>query len=74
MVEKKISLHPYSKTQEIDFRYPKKYRPLSKKGKDNATWKYCNKGSNKNKNKTKSHNCFFANQRQTQDPKKDKRG
>ena len=66
----KASLQPLSGTREIDSRCSKDYKPLAKKNKDNASWEYHNKAFNKDKNKVKSHNFSFANQFQTQAPKK----
>ncbi len=61
-----------SKTREINSRCPKRYRLSVKKDKDDAYWEYHDEASNKDKDKVKSHNSSFANQPQTQAPKKDK--
>ena len=70
--EVKASLQLPSGTREINSRYPKRYKPLIKKDKNNAYWEHCKEVFNKDKNKTKSHNSFSAKQPQTQAPKKDK--
>ncbi len=58
--------------REINARCPKGHCLLVKKDKEDTYWKHHNEAS-KDKQKTKSHNFFFANQPQTQAPKKDKR-
>ena len=59
----KASLQLPSRIREINFRYPKRYKPLVKKDKDNAYWKQRDKTSNKDKKKAQSHNpSSFANQ------------
>ncbi len=66
----KTSLQSPSGTREIDSRCPKGYMPSVKKDKENTNWEHWNRV----KDKTKSHNLFFANsQAQTQASKKDKR-
>ena len=66
-IETKTGLQLPSGTKEIDSKYSKGYRPLVKKNEDDAYWEHCNKASNKEKKKAKSHNLFsFANQLQTQ--------
>ena len=73
-IEAKTSLQLPFGTKKINSKYPKGYRPLVKKNKDNTSWEYCNEAFNKDKNKAKSHNSSFANQFQIQASKKDKRG
>ena len=70
--EAKAGLQPHSMIKEIDSRYPKKYRPLVKKDKDDAYQEHRNKVFNKDKKKAKSHPSFSANQLETQASKKDK--
>ncbi len=70
-VEAKINLQPLSGTREINSRYPRGHRPSVKKDKDEANREHQNKVP---KDKAKFHNSFFANQPQTQAPKKYKRG
>lgn len=57
--EVKTDLQPPSRTKEINSRCPKRHRPSAKKHKDDANWKY--RDGDKDKDKTKSHNPFFAN-------------
>ena len=68
----KASLQPLFETRKIDSKYLKGYKPLTKKDKDNISWKYCNEAFNIYEDKAKYHNSSFANQFQTQAPKKDK--
>lgn len=56
-IEVKANLQPPSETKEINFRYPRSYRLLAKKNKDNVNWEHWNKV----KDKAKSHNLSFAN-------------
>ncbi len=56
-VKAKASLQPPFRTNEIDSIYPRGYKPLVKKNKDDANWKH----QDGDKNKAKSHNLFFAN-------------
>ncbi len=72
-VEAKTNLQPSFYVREIDARCPKDYRSLVKKDKEDTYREYRNKAS-KDKEKAKSHNSSFANQPQTQAPKKDKYG
>ena len=60
-VKAKVSLQLLSRTMKINSRYPKGYKSLAKKEKDKANWKYWDKAFNKDKDKIKSHNSFFAN-------------
>lgn len=65
----KVSLQPSSRSREIDFRYPKSYRPSAKKDKNEATQEHWDA------DKAKSYNLFPAantSQSQTQAFKKDK--
>ena len=71
-VEAKASLQSYSMIREIDSICPKRHRSSIKKDKDNAYWEYRDEGSNKNKEKAKSHPLSSANQPQTQASKKNK--
>ena len=73
-IEANANLQPPFRTKKIDSRYPKEYKLLAKKDKNNASWEYCNEASNKDKDKAKSHNSSSVNQHQTQTPKKDKCG
>lgn len=67
----KASLQPSSGTREINSRYPKKYKPLVKKDKNDANQEHRNEVSNKDKDIAKFHNLSFANsQPQTQISKK----
>ncbi len=68
--EVKANLQPPFGTRKIDSRYPKGYRSLIKKDKNDAYWKHCDEASNKDKEKAKSYNPSFANQPQTQVSKK----
>ena len=54
--EVKTSFQLFSRIREIDSNCLKRYRSLVKKDKDNAYRKQCNKASNKDKKKAKSHN------------------
>ena len=66
-IEAKASLQPPSETKKIDSKYPKRYKPLVKKDKDDVYWDQHDKASNRNKKKTKSHNLSSStNQTQTQ--------
>lgn len=67
-VEIKASLQLFSGTREINFKYPKGYRPLSKKNKFEANWEHWDK----DKDKAKPHNLYppNTNQLQTQASKK----
>lgn len=60
--EIKDGLQPFFGTKKIDTRYPKRYRPSTKKNKDDTFWEYYNKAFNQDKNKTKSYNLFSVNQ------------
>ncbi len=53
--EVKTSLQPLSRTKEIDFRYPKSYKPSVKRDKDKANREY------QNGNKTKPHYLSLTN-------------
>ncbi len=64
-VKVKANLQPTSETKEIDSRYPKEYRLLVKKNKEDAYEEHCDKVSNKDKEKAKFYNPSFANQPQT---------
>ncbi len=65
--EAKASLQPPSGTRGINSRYPKRYRPLVKKDKDDAYREQRNEASNRDKEKTRFHNSSSsANQPQTQ--------
>lgn len=66
-VKAKASFKPLFGTRNIDFRCPKKYRPLVNKYKNNIYWEHCKEVSNRVKKKTKSPNCSFVNQPQTQE-------
>lgn len=66
-VEVKADLHLSFKTRKINFRYPMSHKPLVKKDKDKANWKYQNEAL---KDKAKSHNFSSAIQPLTQAPKK----
>ncbi len=70
-MEAKSNLQLVSGTKEIDSRCLRHYRPLVKKDKDDANYKYRDKAP---KDKAKSYNFFSANQSQTQTSKKNKRG
>ncbi len=73
-VEAKANLQPPFYVRDIDVRCPKGHRPSAKKDKEDTYRKPQNEAF-KDKNKTKSHSSStFANQPQTQAPKKDKRG
>ena len=64
-IEAKAGLQPPFKIKEIDSRYPKGYKPLVKKDKNNAYWEQRNEATNRDKKKAKSHNpSFSANQPQ----------
>ena len=69
-VEVKANLQQPFYVREIDSKCPKGYCLLVKKDKENANLEHCNKASNKNKEKAKSHNPFSANQPQAQASKK----
>ncbi len=80
MVEKagdanaKANVQPPFYVRDIDARCPKGLRPLAKKEKEN-TYQEPQNEAFKDKDKVKSHSSStFANQPQTQVPKKDKRG
>ena len=63
--EAKTGLQPPSGTRKIDSRYPKGYKLLVKKNKDNTYQEQYNETSNRDKEKTKSHNPLSsANQPQ----------
>ncbi len=68
-VKAKANLQPLSRTREIDFRYPRDYKLLVKKDKDDANREHRDKAP---KNKSKSQNSSFANQPQTQASKKNR--
>ena len=59
-VEVKAGLQPPFGTKEINFKCPKRYRPLVKKDKNNAYWKQYDEAFNRNKKKTKFHNPLFS--------------
>ncbi len=70
----KANLPPPFYVREIDSRYPKGYRPLTKKDKED-TYREPQNEASKDKDKAKSHSSpTSANQSETQAPKKDKRG
>ncbi len=74
-VNTKANLQSPFYIKDIDFRCLKGHRPSAKKDKKDTYWEPHNKVLNKNKDKTKSHNSStFANQPQTQAPKKDECG
>lgn len=58
-VEVRASLQPLSGTREVDFRCPKGYKPSAKKEKDEVNQKHWD--ANKDKDKAKFYNSFFAN-------------
>ncbi len=70
-VEAKANLQPPFYVWEIDSRCPKCHRSLAKKDKEDIYWKPRDESS---KDKAKSQISSFANQPQTQTPKKDKYG
>ncbi len=70
-IEANINLQSPSGIREIDSRYPKDYKLLVKKDKDNTNQEYQDEAP---KDKAKSHNSFSANQPQIQASKKDKYG
>ncbi len=73
-VEAKANLQPPFYVRETDFRCPKSYCPLAKKGKKDTYRKPQNEAS-KDKDKAMSHSpSTSANQPQTQAPKKEKQG
>ncbi len=73
--EVKANLQPSFYVREIDSRCPKGYCLLAKKDKENTYWVPRDETFNKDKNKAKPHNfSSSANQPQTQDLKKNKRG
>lgn len=65
-MEVKVSLQSPSGTKKIDSRCLKNYRPSVKKDKNDANWEHQDEVSNKDKEKTKSHNFSSAHQPQTQ--------
>ena len=65
-IKAKIGLQPPFGIKKIDFRYPKKYKPLVKNDKNNTYQEQRNEVINKNKAKTQFHNPFSSiNQSQT---------
>ena len=66
-------MQPPSRIKEINAKYPKDYYPSVKKNKEDTYQEHYNETS-KDKKKAKSYNSSFANQFQTQVPKKDKYG
>ncbi len=68
--EVKAKLQLLSGIRKINFWYPRGYRPLVKKGKDNTNSEHRDETPI---NKAKSHNSFSTNQPQIQASKKDKR-
>ncbi len=60
-VEVKTSLQSLSGTKEINSKYPRGYRSLVKKDKDNINQEHQDEISNKDKDKAKSHNSSSAN-------------
>ncbi len=70
----KANLQPPFYVRDIDARCPKDHCPLAKKDKEN-TYREPQNEASKDKDKAKSHSSStFANQPQTQAPKKDKCG
>ncbi len=71
--EAKVNLQSPFYIRDINARYPKGHRPLSKNKED--TYREPQSKASKDKDKAKSHNSSTSgNQPQTQAPKKDKRG
>ncbi len=71
-VEAKTNMQPPFYDRDIDARCPKCHRPLAKNDKEDTYQKPQNRASNKDK--IQSNSFAFADQPQTQAPKKDKRG
>lgn len=63
-VKVKASLQPPFKTKEIDSRYPKSYKPLAKKDKNEANQEH----GDRDKNIAKSHNLSLINTNLALDP------
>ncbi len=72
-IEAKNNLQPSFYVRKINAKCPKGHHPLFKKDKKDTYREHRDEAS-KNKEKTKFHNSSFANQLQTQAPKKDKCG